>query len=317
VTELEAAVAQDRSNSTAVANLRSALAQWEATQGVDAADGRAVANKELPKAVGETAGSAPTTRPVPGGAAVGQASAAPEVINVAAPITYAVVARPLPVAVDLPSSLPVGMTAGIEPAYPDLSPPPRARPQGVSIDQMPALAAVASAALAMRTIDQPTIGSLEERPAPVEPQPEVRAEPADAGSVAPMAIAAAIISKLEVSNGNGISGMAARVSHWLARQGLDTALLTNQLPFDQKETIIQYRVGHEDAARRVARVLPAPAQAASSPMSGLQSDVRVVLGRDWVTEAVCLKEDDCKPVWVERALARADRVATVAAKADR
>ncbi|MDH5539377.1 MAG: LytR C-terminal domain-containing protein [Rhizobacter sp.] len=317
VIELEATVAQDRSNSTAVANLRSALAQFEASQRDDPALERATASNDAPYANHQAAGSAANAKPSAAGVAVARGPTAPQNINVAAPITYAVVARPLPVAVDLPASRPPELTAGIEPPIAELASPPRAKPRAVTIDQLPALAAVASAALAMRTIDEPTVGSLEERPRPAEVQAEVRADPVDAGPPAPAAIAAAIISRLEVSNGNGISGMAARVGHWLASQGMDTALLTNQRPYDQKETIIQYRVGHEDAARRVARVLPAPAQAASSPMSGLHSDVRVVLGRDWVTEAVCLKDEDCRPVWVERALTRADKIATVAAKSGR
>lgn len=109
--------------------------------------------------------------------------------------------------------------------------------------------------------------------------------------------------RLEVSNGNGVNGMAARVGRWLATQGVQTDRLTNQQPYAQKQTVIQYRSGHEDAALRVARSLPANAKAEPVPTLGLRSDVRVVLGRDWVQTAACLGHDACQPVGTAVAVA--------------
>jgi len=103
-------------------------------------------------------------------------------------------------------------------------------------------------------------------------------------------------STLEVSNGNGVPGMAARVGHWLERQGVPTDRLSNQQPFTQRLTVVQYRIGHEQAARHVAESLPANATAEPRPTPGLRSDVRVILGRDWVQTAACLERQTCPMV---------------------
>lgn len=102
---------------------------------------------------------------------------------------------------------------------------------------------------------------------------------------------------LEVSNGNGVPGMAARVGHWLEQKGMPTERLSNQQPFTQRLTVVQYRVGHEQAARQVAESLPANAMAEPRPTPGLRSDVRVILGRDWVQTAACLvaRVPQCAP----------------------
>jgi tetratricopeptide (TPR) repeat protein len=113
-------------------------------------------------------------------------------------------------------------------------------------------------------------------------------------------------STLEVSNGNGVPGMAARVGHWLELQGMPTHRLSNQQSFTQRLTVVQYRSGHEQAARHVAESLPANAKAEPRPTPGLRSEVRVILGRDWVQTAACLERQRCRAV-----------VSTVAAVATR
>lgn len=102
-------------------------------------------------------------------------------------------------------------------------------------------------------------------------------------------------ARLEVSNGNGVSGMATHVGLWLAARGVPTQRLTNQQPYAQRQTVIQYRSGHEDAARRLANLLPGSAQTAAQASPGLRSDVRVVLGRDWAQIADCLARTSCQP----------------------
>ncbi|HKX43306.1 MAG TPA: LytR C-terminal domain-containing protein, partial [Burkholderiaceae bacterium] len=101
-------------------------------------------------------------------------------------------------------------------------------------------------------------------------------------------------ARLEVSNGNGIAGMAARVGRWLASCGVPAERLTNRQPYTQRYTIVQYRSGQEQAARQVARLLPADAQTETQPTPGLRSDVRVVLGRDWTQVAACLEHGTCR-----------------------
>ena len=100
--------------------------------------------------------------------------------------------------------------------------------------------------------------------------------------------------RLEISNGNGVAGMAAKVGRWLAtHQGMRADRLTNQKPFVQRDTIVQYSEGHADTAARIARALPLAAQPAAEPSKGLSGDVRVVLGRDWARSAACLDRGSC------------------------
>jgi hypothetical protein len=132
-------------------------------------------------------------------------------------------------------------------------------------------------------------------------------------AVAPLAPAARVTppapvheSRLELSNGNGVTGMAARLRSWLSTQGVKTSRLTNDLPYNQPQTVIQYRHGHEQAAMQIAQALPA-ATAQTSERSDLSSrtDVRVLIGRDWVQMASCLNDKTvCSPHGT--ALAQAD-----------
>jgi Flp pilus assembly protein TadD len=127
--------------------------------------------------------------------------------------------------------------------------------------------------------------------------------------------AAAPVSPLEISNGNGVPGMAARVGRWMASQGLPATRLSNQLPFAQQHTVVQYRSGQEALAQRVARSLPAAASAQTAPTAGLRSDVRVVLGRDWVKTAACLNTQSCQaPATVAAAAAAAAGVSAAPAR---
>jgi hypothetical protein len=116
------------------------------------------------------------------------------------------------------------------------------------------------------------------------------------GSLAPSTRTAAVGEpawRLEVSNGNGVPGMAARVSRWLATRGIATQRLTNQPSFDRQHTVVQYREGHEQAAMRLVQSMPTEVKLDATPTLGLRSDVRVILGHDWVKTAACLDSNTC------------------------
>ena len=87
--------------------------------------------------------------------------------------------------------------------------------------------------------------------------------------------------RLEVSNGMGATGMAARVESWLSQRGLPRARLTNQPAYDVVRTRVDYAAGQAAAARCVALALPAGVTTALSERAGLRGDVRLVVGRDW------------------------------------
>ena len=107
----------------------------------------------------------------------------------------------------------------------------------------------------------------------------------------PMAATAARM-RLELSNGMGARGMAARLGQWLGLQGLPASRLTNQRPYTQQRTVVEYRAGHEANARSVAQALPTMLGVRFVQRAGLASDVRVVLGRDWQSVAGCLAARD-------------------------
>lgn len=85
---------------------------------------------------------------------------------------------------------------------------------------------------------------------------------------------------VEVSNGNGIRGLAARVARYFYGEGVSQARLTNQKPFTERHTRIEYRPGSAAEAARINRLLPRTVPVMASRQ--LRSDIRVrlVLGHD-------------------------------------
>lgn len=86
--------------------------------------------------------------------------------------------------------------------------------------------------------------------------------------------------RVEVSNGNGVTGMARKVDRFLHGGSYPIARLTNQKPFQVKLTQIQYRDGYQAQAQRLQSSLPGqPAMILSNDMRA-DIGVRLVLGRD-------------------------------------
>lgn len=86
--------------------------------------------------------------------------------------------------------------------------------------------------------------------------------------------------KLEVSNGNGVLGLAKRTAGQLASAGLPATRLTNQRPFEQARTEVQYRDGYAAEAAELAGKLQYPARIVPSNDLARGVDVRLVLGKD-------------------------------------
>jgi Flp pilus assembly protein TadD len=93
-------------------------------------------------------------------------------------------------------------------------------------------------------------------------------------------ITLALTSRIEVANGNGVTGMAKRISGVLGRQGISVSRLSNELPYKQLETKIQYRAGFEKTAAGLKNALKGHAVVVLTPSLSLKADVRLVLGRD-------------------------------------
>jgi len=114
--------------------------------------------------------------------------------------------------------------------------------------------------------------------------PVITAAPNTATAVpAPAAPAVAQASKvrmarLEVSNGNGVTGMARRFRNLLGQMGIPVDRLSNERPFKQVATTIQYSPGFEKQAASLQKALQGKVLLASRQLAS--SDVRLVLGKD-------------------------------------
>ncbi len=98
--------------------------------------------------------------------------------------------------------------------------------------------------------------------------------------LAQLPVAAVQTYRLELSNGNGITGMAKRLAEQLVASGVPKARLTNQKPFSQQVTEIQYRDGYADVASSLRSRMPNQPLMIKTVLLRADTDVRVVLGRD-------------------------------------
>ena len=92
--------------------------------------------------------------------------------------------------------------------------------------------------------------------------------------------------RLEISNANGVSGLARDTSRQLAAAGYAKPRLTNEPPYQQPATVIQYRPGFEQHARQLRTDTGGSVPTAAA--RGLRSDinVRLVLGKDFRAAAM-------------------------------
>lgn len=119
-------------------------------------------------------------------------------------------------------------------------------------------------------------------PAPAEVL--VRTAPQETSSTAGQrALTPAVGSyRIEVSNGNGVTGMAKKVAGFLGGEGYARARLTNQKPFHVVSSQVQYRTGYQDQAQLLALTLPSkPGIAKADNLRG-DIGIRVVLGKDMI-----------------------------------
>jgi hypothetical protein len=92
--------------------------------------------------------------------------------------------------------------------------------------------------------------------------------------------------RLEISNGNGIAGAAARLARILKAEGIRTTRLTNMKNFGVPISRIEYQGDQRLPAQALARRLGLPLHARSD--KSIYADMRIVLGRD-VVQAPYLK----------------------------
>lgn len=100
--------------------------------------------------------------------------------------------------------------------------------------------------------------------------------------------------RLEVSNGNGMTGFARKVSGYLGQQGYPASRLTNQKPFQVAVSQIQYRPGYRDQALSLKSSLPDKPDLELVQSSKLRADIqaRLLLGKDLSQRAAQFESGD-------------------------
>lgn len=125
---------------------------------------------------------------------------------------------------------------------------------------------------------------------------ELRRVPASAPAVRsalqsalqPLSLPSAV-ARLEISNGNGVTGMARALARQIDAPGLRVTRLSNQPGFAVRHTRIEYDAAHVDAARRLAqRVGSVYLQEVDRPAP---ANLRLVLGRDLAQRGAMLRLD--------------------------
>lgn len=96
--------------------------------------------------------------------------------------------------------------------------------------------------------------------------------------------AAAVASgepRIDLANGNGAEGLARALRAQLSETGLPVRRVRNWVNFDQYQTRIYYRRGHEETVLKIFDALPVESSiTVLSPASLGRRDVLVVLGQD-------------------------------------
>lgn len=90
--------------------------------------------------------------------------------------------------------------------------------------------------------------------------------------------------RLEISNGNGVTGMAAALARTMRGDDVQVVRLTNLRPFAVPVSRVEYQSDQRAAAQALASRL---GMAVTAPREGQQrAQVRIVLGRDLLSPAV-------------------------------
>lgn len=88
---------------------------------------------------------------------------------------------------------------------------------------------------------------------------------------------------VEVSNGNGVTGMARRSADYLRGYGFDIRRITNAKHFRFDYSMIYYKKGYLQLAKELAKVIPGAQNLEKVDALGRESlGVRILLGRDLV-----------------------------------
>ena len=95
------------------------------------------------------------------------------------------------------------------------------------------------------------------------------------------------VARLEISNGNGVTGMARALARRIDEPGMQVTRLSNQPGFAVRHTRIEYEAPYVDAARRLAQRLGGTEL--KEVERSASANVRLVLGRDLARHGAALR----------------------------
>lgn len=223
-----------------------------------------LAGSQQPAAPATATAAAAVPEPAPAPAQMAPEPAAPAVAarTMAAPLAAAPMAAAKPALSIVAANLP-------EPATPRSEPP--------QLTVLPASAREVGSHMELVKVAA-NVYELKARVAAEPPMPILAAAlPKPAAPVVPRA-GKVRMARLEIANGNGVTGMARRFRSLLGQMGIPVDRLSNDKPYKQVTTTIQYSPGFEKQAASLQKALQGKAQLAGRKLEA--SDVRLVLGKD-------------------------------------
>ncbi len=106
--------------------------------------------------------------------------------------------------------------------------------------------------------------------------------------------------QIEVSNGNGMTGMAKKVSDFLSISGFANARLTNHNTFNHSTTVIFYLKGNQTQANQLNKVLPKHVEIIETDKLSGDIQVKLLLGQDFLQEVAYFNRNQDGKVLVRR-----------------
>jgi tetratricopeptide (TPR) repeat protein len=89
--------------------------------------------------------------------------------------------------------------------------------------------------------------------------------------------------EIEISNGNGVNGMASRVANYLRKKGFKVSRLNNASSFNHATTKIFYYNGHLQDVHRLLQEIPAQLDAKNIiELQRLGNRIKILIGKDMI-----------------------------------
>jgi tetratricopeptide (TPR) repeat protein len=131
-----------------------------------------------------------------------------------------------------------------------------------------------------------------------------------AASSPPQPLAAAPAGKpfrLVIANGNGIPGLAKKVSQALATADMPAPRLVNLKPYQQAQTMIQYRNGYRDQALQLSRELLREPKLVLTANLHRSADVQLTLGKDKISAMALFGPESARAKLAKKAMPLTDQ----------